>query len=210
MLPALLSSVLLATGGPAVAYEFEIDARTVGQAYQLRSARRSERDRVLNRRRLTQTLGLEIWGILEPRYDAFRPDEPPLAPFDVYVSANARLVHDFGDYTGGAVIYAPTQTITIEEAATSAVPELAGEDLALEVLWAHAGARGILGRIDVALGRQIVVSELDWFAFDGLAVTTRLPWHLAIEAHGGLLVRDEGPVASPTQEPDGTSSAQCL
>src|SRR6185295_8584662 len=112
----LVALVMTGTTGPAAAYEFEIDAVTAGQAYQLRSPRRGQLDIVLHRRRLTQTLGLDIWGILEPTYDSRRPDEPPLAPFDVFVSASARVLHDFGDYTGGSVIYATGQTSTIEEA----------------------------------------------------------------------------------------------
>src|SRR5688500_13876553 len=193
---------------PSGAYEFEIGARTVGQAYQLRLG---DGARVLNRRRFTQVLSLDVWNILEPRFDPGRPDPPPLAPFDVYVTAQLRLVHDFGDYTRGSVVYATPQnpTFQIEEAAVTAVPELAGGDLALEVLEAHAGARGIIGRIDVAAGRQLFVDTLDWYALDGLAVVARLPAHVAVWAHGGFLVRDASPVGSATMEPDGTGSAQC-
>ena len=54
-------------------------------------------------------------------------------------------------------------------------------------------------------------SALDWYAFDGLTLHAHIPYHLILEAHGGLMVRGEpgGWVGSPTFEPDGTGSAQC-
>jgi hypothetical protein len=205
-LGALLLVSLAAT---AHAYDFEIAARSVAQAYQLRWIRFSERDRILHRRRFTQSLSLDVWNLLEPSFDPIRPHPPPLAPFDVFVTLQLRIDHDFGDYTRGGVIYAIAPNHTIEEAAVSAVPELAGGDLALQVLAAHLGARDILGRIDLALGRQLLVDGLDWIALDGLRVVARLPPGLAVEGHAGFLVRDASPVASPTFEPDGGGSAQC-
>jgi hypothetical protein len=200
------AAALVTLEAPAAAYDFEIGARTTGQAYTL--VFRDE-GRVLQRRRLTQRLSLDVWNILEPPYDPGRPDPPPLAPFDVYVTADLRLDHDFGDFTQGSTIYPLTPTRDVEEAATSAVPELAGGHLALDVLEAHAGARGVLGRIDVALGRQVFVDSLDWYALDGLSAAARLPHHVAVWAHGGFLVRDRSPLAAATREPDGTASSQC-
>jgi hypothetical protein len=157
----LACAAAIALGSPtgdAVAYEFEVGARTIGQAYQLRFG---ERGRLLQRRRFTQRLTLDVWGILEPSFDPGRPDPPPLAPFDVFVSVNLRLDHDFGDYTRGDVAVPISPTQQIEVAAVSAVPELAAGDLALVVLEASAGARGLLDRFDVTLGRQIFVDSLD-------------------------------------------------
>jgi hypothetical protein len=201
---ALLALLFASETRVASAYEFEIESETVGQAYQLRWTRFSERDRILDRRRFTESLGLDVWGILEPSYDAARPDPPPLAPFDLYVTFRMRLLHDFGDYTAGDVAHGAQV-----DSATSAVPELGREDLELEILWAAVGARGILDRIDVALGRQLVVDSFDWIALDGLTAVARLPGHVAVEALGGFLVRDSSPLGSPTHEPDGTSSSEC-
>jgi hypothetical protein len=209
-LRAVCAVWLAVASGVAYGYDFAVDARTIGQGYQLRWYRFSEPDRLLNRRRLTQSLGLEVWNILEPAFDPGRPDPPPLAPFDLYVSSSLRIDHDFGDYVQGDTVYATTPPQRTTQPATTAVPELAAEDVGLEILYAFVGVRGVLGVLDAELGRQLLVDNLDWYAFDGLHATARLPAHLALEAHAGLLVRDSSPLGSATQEPDGTGSAQCV
>ena len=212
-LGAVALAIVATASEPARAYEFEVAAQSVAQGYQLRWIRFDEQDRLLNRRRFTQSLSLDVWNILEPSFDPvmspIRPHAPPLAPFDVFVTLQLRIDHDFGEYTQGGVVYPIAPSNTIEEAAVSAVPELAGADLGLVVLAASAGARDIFGRVDVALGRQIVVDNLDWMALDGLRLVARLPAHLAVEGHAGFLVRDASPLGSPTHEPDGSGSAQC-
>src|SRR5262249_3937765 len=151
----------------AGAYDFDLSAQTTAQGYQLRWTRFSEQNRFLNRRRLTQTLGLDVWNILEPDVDLTRLHPPPLAPFDVYVSVALRLDHDFGEYTQGTVSYMQGSAPVIENA-TATVPELAGQSFALDALYAVVGARRIFGFLDAALGRQIVVDTFDWLSFDGL------------------------------------------
>jgi hypothetical protein len=194
----------------AAAYDFDIDASTTAQGYQLRWTRFSEQNRFLNRRRLTQSLGLDVWNILEPEPDAnvTRLHPPPLAPFDLYVAVALRLDHDFSEYTQGTVRYMQGSAPIIESA-TSTVPELAGQSFALDALYAVVGARRILGFLDAALGRQIVVDSLDWISFDGLSLRARTPWHVALSAFGGWMVRDSSPAATGAREPDGTSASQC-
>src|SRR5688572_11123858 len=118
--------LLVSVAATAHGYDFEIAARSTAQAYQLRWIRFSERDRILHRRRFTQSLSLDVWNILEPAFDPGRPHPPPLAPFDVFVTMQLRIEHDFGEYTRGGVVYPIAPNHTIEEAAVSAVPELAG------------------------------------------------------------------------------------
>ena len=57
---------------PARAYDFEITARTEGRGYQLR---RYHGDTVsfVNRRRVTQYLGLRIFNLLDPGQNPFGP-----------------------------------------------------------------------------------------------------------------------------------------
>jgi hypothetical protein len=195
-------------GASAWGYDFDVTARTTAQGYQLRWTRFSEQNRFLNRRRLTQSLTLDVWNILEPDEDPTRPRPPPAAPFDVYVSVALRLDHDFGDYLQGTVKYMQG-TAPIEQAATSAVPELAGQEFALDALYAVVGARGMLGFLDAALGRQIIVDSFDWISFDGLQLRARAPWHAAVTVFGGWVVRDSSRLASDAREPDGTSGSQC-
>src|SRR5262249_61605666 len=100
--PRRLAAALRALGAaaPAGGYELSIPARTTGQAYSVRWSRFSEAARLLNRRRLTQELGLEAWDILEPdRDDA----GPPHAPFQLYVSTELRVRHPLAQYAQRAV-----------------------------------------------------------------------------------------------------------
>src|SRR5258708_6773155 len=128
LLPAL--GLLLWTPS-ARGYDFEISAQTIGQGYQLRWIRFSEPDRLLNRNRLTQSLGLDAWNILEPPFDPGRPDQPPLAPFNLYFTSSLRVNHDFGEFTQGDTIYASAPGMTTSEPVTAAVPELGSESFDL-------------------------------------------------------------------------------
>ena len=193
-------------GGEARGYEIEVTSRTTGQAYTVRWYRLSEADRLLYRRRLTQTLGLEVWDILKPTPDVAGLDPPPPAPFQLYVSSQLRIDHDFGTYTRGSTTYGIPP---VREPATTAVPELRAGDFGVELMYGLVGARGIGGVLDAEIGRQIIVDSLDWYAFDGLHARLRLPLHLAVEGQVGLLVRDGSPIGFSTYEPDGTSDAQC-
>lgn len=193
---------------PARAYEFEIEARTEAQGYQLRWFRFSEPDRLLNRRRFTQSLRLHLWDILAPPVDPGYPDRRKKGPFELTFTSSLRFNHDFGGFVRGETSYLLDETM-VDEAAITAVPELHNEAMELDVLYAVLSARDLFGRLDVHLGRQLVVDTLDWHSFDGLTARVRTPWYVALEARGGLVVRDATILGSPTFEPDGTSSADC-
>jgi hypothetical protein len=205
---ALLAALALGGARPAAAYEFQIDAQTIGQGYQLRWLRPGEEDRLLNRRRFTQTLRLEVWNILEPPFDPAYPEKPRRAPFELYVSTSLRVDHDFGEYQRGQVAY-EIGGVAEEDLAVDAVPELDEMHRQLDVLWAYVGGRDLWGRVDFKLGRQLEVDALDWFAFDGLTLRVRLPWRTTVEARGGLMVRSASLWGSPAHELDGTSGADC-
>ena len=191
----------------ARAYEFEIQATSIGQGYQLVWFRPNSEEVLLNRRRFTQSLRLHIWDILSPRKDPGYPDRPKKkAPFEMYFTSSLRFDNDFGGFTQGDVT-SGTET----DPATKLVPELANYDKALDVLYAYVGGRDVGGLVDFQLGRQMRVDTLDWFSFDGAAVNVHTPWLFAVDAHGGALVRSDvaGLLASPTHDPDGTSSRFC-
>jgi hypothetical protein len=57
---------------------------------------------------------------------------------------------------------------------------------------------------------MVHVDSLDWYAFDGLHVTGRLPAHLQLEGQVGLLVRGSSPLGTAANEPDGSSASECL
>jgi hypothetical protein len=208
---AALGATGAALGGfPAsvAAYELEISARTIGQGYQLRWLRPGEEDRLLNRRRFTQLVRLDVWNILAPAFDPDRPDAARRAPFELYVSTSLRLDHDFGDYQRGLIAYS-NGGIAEEDPALSIVGELGENNRALDVDWAYLGGRGLWGAVDFKLGRQLELEPLDWYAFDGLALTGHGPLGLALTVRGGLENRSESLWGSPLREPDGTSGAEC-
>jgi hypothetical protein len=213
---ALALLCLTASGGVARAYDFEIDARTTGQGYQVRWVLPSTGDLLLDVRRITQSLDLHIWNILEPRADPGYPDSPrKKAPFDLYFTSSLRLDHDFGSFTNGLAFQRDFDrngelTDTRVVSAQSLFPELGDRSMDLDLLWAYLGGRGLLGgRLSFELGRQLFVDTLDWFALDGAHVRYLVHPHVALEALGGLVVRDQSFLGGAMNEPDGTGSAEC-
>ncbi|HWM87913.1 MAG TPA: hypothetical protein VNO33_18795 [Kofleriaceae bacterium] len=205
-LAALAIAVATGSAPPAGAYEFEILARTIGQAEELRSLRFARGDLALGRRRFTQTLALHVWDIGRARREWWRlyekePEKGPRLSFQTYL----RLDHDFGEYTGGE-LFLGTRSID----AIDLIPELEADSLQLDALYAYFAAEELAGgAVDLYAGRLLGLEALDWYAFDGVSARVRSPWHFAAELFGGLLVRDWSPVGSPTFEPDGTSSGEC-
>lgn len=99
-----------------------------------------------------------------------------------------RIGTDFG------VTYAQAAALDGYEERSLAVPYLVLEG---RELWG--------GRLDLGLGRQLLVEPLDFVLFDGARATLRGPGHLGIEALGGWLVRREvSLVGLEDLEPDGT------
>jgi hypothetical protein len=179
-LPALIA---LSLSGTAHAYDFSIDAETIGQAYQLRAAD----DALVNRRRLTQYLGLHIFN-LGPRDELGRPR--PKNQF--YITASLRFDGEAGDYTAVTALtgHTPQHEIFAEK---------------LDLLYAFVGGDNIAGALDFKLGRQIMIDLYDWYAFDGLHLMLRTPFYLAFESWGGLNVSGASPIDSPVYRVDGTA-----
>jgi hypothetical protein len=167
----------------ARAYDFSIDAETIGQAYQIRAAD----DTLVNRRRLTQYLGLHIFN-LGPRDDLGRP----LPNNQFYFTASLRFDGDAGDYP--SLVDLPGRTPLNEAFAEK-----------LDLLYAYFGGNNIAGVLDFKLGRQIFVDLYDWYSFDGLHLQVRAPFHLAAEVWGGLNVSGESFIDSPVYRVDGVT-----
>lgn len=196
--------VLTGSAGSLAAYEFEIDARTIGQGYTLRSLRFSVADLALSRRRFTQTLSLDIWDIgrvRDRRQHRMDRTSGPRISFTSYL----RIDHDFGTWSTGSV-FVNSQL----HDAVDLVPELEASLLALDVLYAYVAAEDLAsGLIDLHVGRQLDVDTLDWWSMDGVRVRVSPALPVAFEAFGGLRVRDASPLGSAGHEPDGTGSGQC-
>ena len=173
---------LLCAAPPVQAYDFLITARTEGHGYQLR---RYQRDGVvfLNRRRMTQHLGLRVYNLLDPGQDPFRAgtkDPPRLLTFNLLM----RFDTDFGGF--------------IEPA--HAIPELQNNEFDLVV--AALEGRNFFGRVDFSLGRIYEMDLLDIFAYDGLKVRINLPWQLFAEAGFGAQVARAHPLSRAVFETD--------
>jgi hypothetical protein len=167
----------------ARAYDFEVDAQTIGQAYQLRAAD----DALVNRRRIDQYLGLHIFN-LGPHDDLGRP----LPRNQIYLTASMRFDADMGDY--------PSLTEL-----TGRTPERELFTEKLDLLYAYLGGHDLFGFVDFELGRQILVDLYDWTSFDGLHVQARTRFHVAAEVWGGLNVSGAGILDSPVYRVDGTA-----
>jgi hypothetical protein len=183
-LPLFLLAVLWSA--PALAYDFEITARTEGYGYQLR---RYERDGVsfLNRRRITQYLGLRVFNLLEDgsaSYSRRRPGRPPAV---LTFHAQLRFETEFGAYADAA----------------PAVQEV--ENNQLDLLFGGLEGRNLWGWVDFSLGRQLDTELQDFFAYDGLRVRVGSPWHLYAEAYFGTQVAGAHPFSSTIFETDGAS-----
>src|SRR5215467_5325396 len=138
VLPAICLAMLAgATERSARAYDFEIASRSSAEAYRVRWFRFSEADRLLDRRRFVQTLGLEVWNLLEPPGEDRAGDGELLAPFQLGVSAEMRFAHDFGDYVRGDITYPVGSSMTARDSATNVVPELRDDDQHLELLYGY-------------------------------------------------------------------------
>jgi hypothetical protein len=201
--------VLVGITTVAQAYDVEIEARSTGQGYQVRWLRFRDADRFLNRRRFTQELRLHLWNLLAPTPSGDPDELPRRAPADLYFTSSLRFDHDFGGFTHDPSSFLVSETMSTSEDAVTSVPELANQDLALDILYAYVGGRKVFGLVDFQLGRQLQIDTFDWVAFDGLQATVRLPWYVDLEVHGGLVVRESSFFGGSTFEPDGTSGAQC-
>jgi len=191
----------------AGAYEFELRARTYGQAEELRSIRFIGGSLLLSSRRFTQTLALSIWDIGRPSriwrlYDP-TPEKRggPRISFQTYL----RLDHDFGEWVTGDIDLGSRSLSAVD-----VIPELENQSLQLDILYGYLSAEDLFdGMLDLHLGRQVGTDALDWYAMDGLSARVESRLGIAGEAFGGLLVRESSPLGSGTFELDGTSGAEC-
>lgn len=205
-LAALLGSAVH-DPGHAAASEIEVHARTVGQGYALRSFRLPGPDLSLDRRRFTQILSLGIYDIGDlrgPRRGRSLHEPYPASKPHIYFTGYLRMDHDFGDWAMGSIdLDRPFDAVDL-------IPELEHDLVSLDVLYAYMAAENLAGgRLSLYAGRQIDVDTLDWWSMDG--ITARLDTRLgvAVEASGGVRVRDASPAGSAAWEPDGTGGAAC-
>lgn len=200
-----LTAVLLAGASDARAYDFQVRARTVGQAYQLPTLHLLGGEIWQARRRFTQSLSLTVWDLGDLRRKRLRGQRGPTDDGPVvWLSAHLRLDHDFGAWTMGAVSVAGRDVDAIDE-----IPELSGASLGLELLYGELAVDNLWHRVDLRIGRQLHLDEVDPWSMDGVTARVRTPWPVTVEALAGLRVRDGSPLGTASVELDGTSGADC-
>lgn len=159
----------------------EVTSDTAAQFYEMRSP---TGETVIARRRLTTTLGVSVYDLLDKVDD---PNAPTL-------TFRARLRYD-ADYGGNA-----------EETAVSNFNRLVpGYSRGpVDLMYGYIEGRRFLGGwLGFKLGRQYVTDALGWWSFDGGLVKITTPYYFALEAYGGLEQRGGMPLSSPRFERDG-------
>jgi hypothetical protein len=196
---------LVAIPESALGYEFEVRSRVHGQANTLHALRLTGPNVRMVRRRMTESLQLELWDLRGQRqglslFDPHTPSGP-----QIFFSSYLRLDHDFGSFSNEQLLIDGRIRDAID-----VIPELESNLLGLELLYGFVGVEGLAdGAVDLYVGRQMEVQTLDWFSMDGVKVRVHGPAHLALEAFGGLRVREASWIASDGMAPDGTSGALC-
>ena len=161
-------------------FDPELTSETTAQFYEMRSP---SGQTVISRRRLTTTLGLAAYDLLESSAD-------PHAPTLVF---RARLRYD-ADYGGTTAETDPRSRAFV--AAFDRGPA--------DLMYGYVEGRHFFnGVLDFRLGRQYVTDALGWWSFDGGLAKVTTPFWLALEFYGGLEQRGGLPFSTNRYERDG-------
>jgi hypothetical protein len=168
--------------GDARALDAEVTSDTDAQFYDVRSPTGMT---VLTRRRLTTTLGIGAYNLLDK--SAVDPSTP-----DVSFRARVRYDADYG--TPGGVLDPTNRSLFVPNATQGAV----------DLMYAYLEGRRLLkGLLGFKLGRQYVTDVLGWWAFDGAEVSLTSPYYFKVEAYGGLEERGGFPLSTSRFESEG-------
>jgi hypothetical protein len=177
---ALPVGVLLA---PATAHamDAEVTNDETAQFYDLRSPT----GHALSRRRLTATLGVGAYNLL---------DTPEGNPKAADLSFRARVRYD-ADYGASGAEADPTQFASV-------VPGF--QEQLVDLMYAYVEGRRLAGGwLGFKAGRQYVTDVLGWWAFDGAEASVTTPYYLKAEVYGGLEERGGMPLSASRFEADG-------
>ncbi len=158
----------------------EITSDTAAQFYEMRSPTGAT---LITRRRITTTLGVSAYDLLDKTDD-------PRAPTLTF-RARLRYDADAGGSSGEASYGSPDY-----------IPGFSRGPADLMYGYVE-GRRFLDGWLGFRLGRQYVTDALGWWSFDGGLVRITTPYFFQIEAYGGLEQRGGIPFSSPRFERDG-------
>jgi hypothetical protein len=175
--------VVAAAPRPAEAVDFEVSSTTALQIYEVGGG---QPGLFLTRRRVTERLTLQVAGILP------REDEPGYDGPRVSASLVLRLDTDFG-------------ASDREFNPASELWYVPGYDpYAVDLMIAELRVRDLFSRTtDLRAGRLISLDPTGFSAVDGVEVTVRTPWHLALWVQTGVEVVSGERLSSGGFEVDG-------
>ncbi|MDB4995326.1 MAG: hypothetical protein JWM74_2758 [Myxococcaceae bacterium] len=183
---ALGATAISSFATPAFALDPEVTSDTAAQFYDVRGP---TGETVLSRRRLTTTLGVSAYDLLD------RASLPPDASRNVSeLNFRARLRYD-ADYGASPAEADPTNFDRF-------VPGFSRGPV--DLMYGYLEGRKFLGGyLGFKLGRQYQTDALGWWSFDGGQVKVTTPFYVAVEAYGGLEVRGGMPLSTGRFERDG-------
>src|SRR5580700_33412 len=174
--------VLVLAPSTALATDAEVTSDTAAQFYDVRSP---TGENVLNRRRLTTTLAVSAYNLLDA------PAGDPSAPT---LSFRARFRYD-ADYGLGSGAVDPTNFGSVVPGTSQGM---------VDMMYAYVeGRRFLHGWLGFRLGRQYVTDALGWWAFDGGEAAVTTPYFFKAEVYGGLEERGGLPLSTSRFESDG-------
>jgi hypothetical protein len=178
----LASALVLLAPGTALAVDAEVTSDTAAQFYDVRSP---TGENVLNRRRLTTTLAVSAYDLLDA------PVGDPSAPT---LSFRARFRYD-ADYGVGSGSVDPTNVASVVPGTSQGM---------VDMMYAYVeGRRFFHGWLGFRLGRQYITDALGWWSFDGAQVTATTPFFVKAEGYGGFEQRGGMPLSTARFEGDG-------
>ncbi len=179
---AAMLAVLTSNPAHAYAMEGEVTSDTAAQVYDTRAATGQA---VLTRRRLTTTIAVSAYNLL---------DTPAGNPTATELSFRARVRYD-ADYGATAASADPGSY-------NSFVPGFS-QGL-VDLMYGYVEGRRLLdGWLGFKLGRQYVTDALGWWSFDGGEVSLTTPYFVKAEVYGGLEQRGGMLASNPRFERDG-------
>jgi hypothetical protein len=178
--PSILIAVTVSASARAV--EPEVTGDATGQFYDVRSP---TGETVLERRRVTATLGVSGYELLTPDPDNRGGPE---------LTFRARLRYDAD--------YGASSAEVDSNSAQFFVPGFSRGPVDLMYAYVE-GRRFLHGALGFKVGRQYQTDALGWWSFDGADVRVVTPLYVAVEGYGGLEQRGGLPLSTPRFEADG-------
>ena len=184
-----------ATGAFAVTATWSVSARAVDTEFtsdtsaQFYDVRSPTGETVLNRRRLTTTLGVSAYDLLPRSAEDIKAN--PLGP-ELNFRARVRYDADYGSVSGETSSGSPSRFVP-------------GFDQGpVDLMYGYIeGRRFAHGWLDFKLGRQYVTDALGWWSFDGGEIKVVTPAYFSVELYGGLEQRGGFPLSTGRYESDG-------